>query len=223
MNHRHGDTTSRMAFKEDKNKWVRVHTSPTSLQLTHCVVMPLLSKIRGELCSVLDVSETVTTSCPSTQLWEENGEPHRLDGPALVGDGTEIWFKNGVVHCDRGPAIVTPDSEYYFTDGYLHRRHGPAWRRTLNREGWCIDGTYHRVDGPAITLRRVKKWVFWGMCMPEADVLCIAATFRRALRRRKMALALRWVYSDEGQEWCWRPGGPGASAAGRAWTHKCAS
>jgi hypothetical protein len=38
--------------------------------------------------------------------WFQNGERHRLDGPAIeCEDGSKAWFQNGERHRLDGPAI----------------------------------------------------------------------------------------------------------------------
>jgi len=42
----------------------------------------------------------------------ENGWPHRKDGPAIEGhNGTKHWFQNGFLHREDGPAIEWADGQ----------------------------------------------------------------------------------------------------------------
>lgn len=44
-------------------------------------------------------------------LWmDEDGRPHREDGPAIVRpDGAQHWMRHGVLHREDGPALVRAD------------------------------------------------------------------------------------------------------------------
>lgn len=43
-----------------------------------------------------------------TQTWRLNGEPHRLDGPAVIHIvGGESWWVYGQLHRLDGPAVTT--------------------------------------------------------------------------------------------------------------------
>ena len=47
-----------------------------------------------------------------SQLWYQNGRPHRLDGPAIEwANGHKEWYQNGERHCEDGPAIEYTDGE----------------------------------------------------------------------------------------------------------------
>ena len=60
--------------------------------------------------------------------WYYNGEPHRLDGPAVIWpDGTTEWRREGSLHREDGPAITLADgSTFWYNIGFLHRVDGPA-------------------------------------------------------------------------------------------------
>jgi len=61
----------------------------------------------------------------------ENGQLHRIDGPAKIyHDGSEEWWQNGVLHRDGEPATI-----WINTNGITKR--------------WFFNGLLHRVDGPA--------------------------------------------------------------------------
>lgn len=38
--------------------------------------------------------------------WDDNEQPHREGGPAIMGDGYEYWVCHGTVHRKDGPAFV---------------------------------------------------------------------------------------------------------------------
>jgi len=58
----------------------------------------------------------------------ENGELHRIDGPAIIcDDGREEWWYEGKLHRKDGPAIITADgTKAWFIHGLQHREDGPA-------------------------------------------------------------------------------------------------
>ncbi len=52
----------------------------------------------------------------------DNGELHRLDGPAVeFKNGKRCWYKNGYFHRLDGPAIEHSDgTKYWWLDGRLY-------------------------------------------------------------------------------------------------------
>ena len=83
------------------------------------------------------------------QKWFQNGELHRLDGPAIEhANGDKAWYINGERHREDGPAI-----EYANGD-----------------RSWYINGKRHREDGPAIEhANGYKKWYINGECLAEVE------------------------------------------------------
>lgn len=68
------------------------------------------------------------------KYYNKDGQPHRLDGPAIV------WPRQGI--------------EQWYKDGQRHRVGGPAYEGPPNAAGerataWWQDGQLHRLDGPA--------------------------------------------------------------------------
>jgi len=60
--------------------------------------------------------------------WYQNGQLHRLDGPATkYKNGDKYWYQNGKLHRTDGPAVecANGDKEYW-QNGELHRVDGPA-------------------------------------------------------------------------------------------------
>jgi len=51
--------------------------------------------------------------------YNENGDLHRLDGPAIIySDGTKYWYRNGRCYRTDGPAIIYPGGfERWFIKG----------------------------------------------------------------------------------------------------------
>ena len=60
--------------------------------------------------------------------WFQNGERHRIDGPAVeFKDGTEFWYQNGKLHRIDGPAVEWADgSKFWYQNYKLHKTDGPA-------------------------------------------------------------------------------------------------
>jgi hypothetical protein len=58
----------------------------------------------------------------STRWYNENGEYHREDGPAVeYSDGYKFWFINDKVHREDGPAVeyVDGSKSWYLNDEKL--------------------------------------------------------------------------------------------------------
>ena len=53
------------------------------------------------------------------QEWTQNGELHRVDGPAVIyADGTQKWFRNNELHREDGPAIIWHNGKQdWYLDG----------------------------------------------------------------------------------------------------------
>ena len=89
----------------------------------------LNSELSPELRSRIRQLTTATViDTDGTQAWYQNGEFHRLDGPAIIdADGTQEWWQN-----ER------------------HRLDGPAVIRANGTQEWYQNGERHRLDGPAV-------------------------------------------------------------------------
>ena len=63
-----------------------------------------------------------------TICWYQNGERHRLDGPAVeYSNGYKAWCQNDQYHRIDGPAIEYPNGDkIWFLNGERHRLNGPA-------------------------------------------------------------------------------------------------
>jgi hypothetical protein len=66
-----------------------------------------------------------------TQSWYQEGNLHRLDGPAYIGsDGSQSWYLEGRLHRLDGPAYIGSDgTQHWYQEGKFHRFDGPAWIR----------------------------------------------------------------------------------------------
>ena len=53
------------------------------------------------------------------ECWYLNGEPHRVDGPAVINsNGYQAWYLNGERHRTDGPAVIRPDgSQEWWVNG----------------------------------------------------------------------------------------------------------
>ena len=68
---------------------------------------------------------TVKVDNYGNQFWYQNGQLHRLDGPAIShSNGTKKWMQNGRFHRLDGPAIIWDDGtrEWYINGVQLSER-----------------------------------------------------------------------------------------------------
>ena len=84
--------------------------------------------------------------------WFQYGEPHRLDGPAVVwNDGDKEWWQYGEPHRLDGPAMVWANgTEAWCQYDKYHRLDGPAYIDANGYKEWLQDDRLHRLDGPAV-------------------------------------------------------------------------
>lgn len=96
--------------------------------------------------------------------YNEAGEYHRIDGPAIIRlNGSEEWLINGRHHRTDGPAYIGSDgAELWVIEGETHREDGPAVKWADGRLGWYINNKLHRIDGPAFMnnnhFKRSDRW-----------------------------------------------------------------
>ena len=56
------------------------------------------------------MQDGLTEYADGTKQWFQNGQYHRVDGPACEwADGRKDWYLNGQLHRVDGPAIEYPD------------------------------------------------------------------------------------------------------------------
>ena len=74
--------------------------------------------------------------------YNENGEYHRLDGPAVeCANGYKMWCQNDQRHRLDGPAVEWPDgTKMWYQNGLYHRLDGPALEWADGDKEWCIEG-----------------------------------------------------------------------------------
>ena len=90
----------------------------------------------------------------------QNGELHRLDGPAIEVNGNKYWYKDGELHREDGPAVEFANgSKEWHRDGKYYREDGPAMECANGTKIWFENGERHRLDGPAIEYANGgKEW-----------------------------------------------------------------
>jgi hypothetical protein len=81
--------------------------------------------------------------------YNDNGELHRIDGPAVEwGNGNRYWYFNNKLHRTNGPAIEWSDGG----------------------KSWCVNGMIHRIDGPAVeSFDGYKEWWIKGVRCTEEE------------------------------------------------------
>lgn len=93
----------------------------------------------------------------------ENGELHRVDGPAVERpNGYRAWWLNGELHRVDGPAIEYADgTRAWWVDGNLHRTDGPAVAKELKEKNSEIE-----------QLREALRfYAEWGIDAPAVDAI----------------------------------------------------
>jgi hypothetical protein len=116
----------------------------------------------------------------------ENGELHRVDGPAVERpNGYRAWWLNGELHRVDGPAIEYADgTRAWYLNGEPHRVDGPAIEYADGTRAWWVDGNLHRTDGPAVAKELKEKnseieqlrealrfYAEWGIDAPAVDAI----------------------------------------------------
>ena len=93
-------------------------------------------------------------------IWlNDNGHPHREDGPALEQPtGTKYWMFNGHLHRLDGPAVERADgTKYWMINGYPHRLDGPAIEGSDGTRWFYKNGTWYT----DITFTQRVKRIFY--------------------------------------------------------------
>jgi antitoxin component YwqK of YwqJK toxin-antitoxin module len=100
------------------------------------------------------------------EIYEQNGERHREDGPAFNWyyddnrPSSQEWYVHGIKHRDDGPAKITYyplgtlKSEKWYINGSLYRENGPAQIEyfpdgTVESEYWRPSGVRFDADLPS--------------------------------------------------------------------------
>jgi hypothetical protein len=84
----------------------------------------------------------VTVENDGSILWYQNGQLHRLDGPAFeYVSGSKFWYQNGVYHRVDGPAVEWANGfKAWYQNGKPHRLDGPAIEYPDGAKFWYIEG-----------------------------------------------------------------------------------
>ena len=97
-----------------------------------------------------------------TQEWYENGQLHRIDGPAIIhASGTQAWYVYGQRHRTDGPTIIHADGteEWWVDDGWLDR---PIYRWVQDH---CQQQVFFACDGRVLFASKEDATMFqmvWG-------------------------------------------------------------
>jgi hypothetical protein len=76
------------------------------------------------------------------KYWYNNqGQLHRDNGPAIESKWEKSWMINGNYHRDNGPACeLFGGDKYWYNNGKLHREDGPACEYASGGKQWYING-----------------------------------------------------------------------------------
>jgi len=98
-----------------------------------------------------------------TRHFNENGELHQEDGPAIeVILNTAVWYKADNLYGIDGPEYFNVfDRKEWWVNNKRHRTDGPAVEWADGSKEWYIDDRLHRLDGPAVidTNGNLEWWV----------------------------------------------------------------
>jgi len=121
--------------------------------------------------------------------WYQNGERHRLDGPAIeYANGTKSWYQNDKRHRLDGPAVEDANGyKAWHQNGELHRLDGPAVEYASGGKEWHQNGELHRLDGPAVEyVNGDKFWYIGGKKLTEEEFNEAVYSKKRTRRRRNI-------------------------------------
>ena len=83
-----------------------------------------------------------TTDENGTKYWYQNGQLHRISGPAIeYANGTKKWYQYGKLHREGGPAVeYSNGGKVWYVNGKRHRMDGPAVESVDGHKSWWING-----------------------------------------------------------------------------------
>jgi len=86
-----------------------------------------------------------------------------MNNPEIDIFGNKIWYdENGQCHREDGPALKYPDgSKEWFQHGKLHREDGPAIEDADGTQQWWIKGEQINVSSQEEFIRHLKLRAFW--------------------------------------------------------------
>jgi hypothetical protein len=97
---------------------------------------------------------------------------HRIDGPAYVvtagaNKGYTLYAINGEYHREGAPAIVYANGdESWYVKGQLHRIGGPAVN-TKTVKKWFRKDKLHRLNAPAVITSSKKEFYEFGIFLRD--------------------------------------------------------
>lgn len=80
--------------------------------------------------------------------WRQNGELHRIDGPAIeYANGAKFWYLHGKLHRTDGPAVEWANGDkFWYFHGKLHREDGPAVEYSNGKKEWWFNSKYYGTE-----------------------------------------------------------------------------
>ena len=120
--------------------------------------------------------------------WRQNGNLHRLDGPAVErSNGYKAWYQNGERHRIDGPAVERSNGyKAWYQNGKCHREDGPAVEYVNGDKFWYQNGKLHREDGPACEYANgYKEWYIEGKQLSEEEFNEAVDSKKRTKNRRR--------------------------------------
>jgi hypothetical protein len=100
----------------------------------------------------------------NTQRYEDDdGLPHRLDGPAIIyAGGDQMWWFHGLKHRIGGPATTMASGIMFWWEyGQRHRLDGPACQYGWHNEWYYRGQQLSHVHSQAEFERYLKLKAFW--------------------------------------------------------------
>ena len=110
--------------------------------------------------------------------------------PYVTSRGSKHWYNNdGQYHRLDGPAIEWSDgSKSWCVNGKLHRLDGPAFEHVNGTKEWWVNGKRHRLDGPAIeALSGHKQWWVNGKKYSEEEFNRLFGKYKNTEDRQVVA------------------------------------
>ena len=90
--------------------------------------------------------------------YNQKGQYHREDGPAVEYAGTKHWFKNDKYHREDGPAVEYADgSKSWWKNGQYHREDGPAIENVNGSKLWYLKGVWLTEEAWKAKMNPVKE------------------------------------------------------------------
>lgn len=92
----------------------------------------------------------------------------------FIPEGEKYYFNNeGELHREDGPAVISEFSNEWYINGEAHRLDGPAVEWSDGTKEWAVNGLTHRLDGPAFEWNNgIKEWWINGVRLsPEKEKL----------------------------------------------------